>query len=273
MKQSLIITLVFAMLSILSCCSNSIKPDSVSLAETVSSLESIDSVATKDSLIMKMKESHLDLGTDLSVSVINPKRILVEEMTKDDWCDRAEPLGYRGTSFDRFYIHYESVKRIDDRRYKVIGKTRCIGAIHDFMGEIIIDSVKAYNPEGGYDLKKLEERGIIYGHYQFDESDNQKPIGKYTGNVYFSFNILDGKVYYDAVDCWDDGYCNNQYEGVWVDIKTNRTLPCNWGDYRIPSSSGLDDGSGEFVPSDDARNNHGWGDYNSENPNSDEWWK
>ena len=89
MKQSLIITLVFAMLSILSCSSNSIKPDSVSLAETDSSLESIDSVATKDSLIMRMKESHLDLGTDLSVSVINPKRILVEEMTKDDWSDRA----------------------------------------------------------------------------------------------------------------------------------------------------------------------------------------
>lgn len=46
-----------------------------------------------------------------------------------------------------------------------------------------------------------------------------------------------------------DGFSNCQYEGTWTtSYKTNKIKRCNWGDYRIPNSSDLDEGCGEFIP-------------------------
>ena len=218
--------------------------------------------------------SHLNLKQDLSVYVINPKRIWADEMRKEDWTTRPEPLGFRGADFDRFYIHYNSVSRIDDKRYHVVGKTRCMGKICDIKGDIVIDSVVAYAPcSEECDTNRIKEVGVIYAHYLYDEYDKQGLNGKYIGNASFRYLILGGKAYYDAINLVADGFDNNQYKGVWVDVLKNDTLKCNWGDFRIPESDELDEGCGEFVPSKEAQKNHGWDHFFDAEHENQTWWK
>jgi hypothetical protein len=57
-----------------------------------------------------------------------------------------------------------------------------------------------------------------------------------------------------------DGYRNNQWQGTWRSYKTGAAKVCNWGDWRIPESGGLDTGAGEFIPADEYLGN-GWQSY------------
>ena len=139
-RMSYIIVLSVLILSMLSSCG---------FRQSVATTSDIDTLAQNTDSIMPEKNddkpirivSRLDLKQDLSVFVINPKRIWAEEMRKEDWTSRPEPLGFRGVDFDRFYIHYDSVSRIDDKRYHVMGKTRCMGTICNIKGDIVIDSI------------------------------------------------------------------------------------------------------------------------------------
>ena len=65
---------------------------------------------------------------------------------------------------------------------------------------------------------------------------------------------------YDALDSNADGYFNNQFDGTWTSYKTGVSKMCNWGDYRIPDSKGLDGGAGEFIVNEKYKNN-GWQNY------------
>lgn len=270
-RMSYIIVLSVLILSMLSSCG---------FRQSVATTSDIDTLAQNTDSIMPEKNddkpirivSRLDLKQDLSVFVINPKRIWAEEMRKEDWTSRPEPLGFRGVDFDRFYIHYDSVSRIDDKRYHVMGKTRCMGTICNIKGDIVIDSIVAYVPDVYY-IKEIEETGVIWANYHFDEYEGQNLRGKYIGNASFEYLILDGKAYYDAALLIADGFYNNQYKGVWVDVQKNDTLKCNWGDFRIPESDGLDEGCGEFVPSDEARKNHGWDHFFDAKHENQAWWK
>lgn len=270
-RVSNIAVLVVLILSMLSSCDS--RKSVVNTSDIDTLVQNADSILpenVEDRLTRVV--SHLDLKQDLSVYVINPKRIWAEEMRKEDWTPRPEPLGFRGADFDRFYIHYNSVSRIDDKRYHVVGKTRCMGKICDIKGDIVIDSVVAYAPDVYY-IKEVEETGVICASYHFDEYEGQNINGYYIGNASFEYLILGGKAYYDAALLIADGFYNNQYKGVWVDVQKNDTLKCNWGDFRIPESEELDEGCGEFIPSDDAQKNHGWDHFFDAEHENQTWWK
>lgn len=200
-------------------------------------------------------------NTDLS-RVIMPDTILIDPdndpETREDvlafvprW---FEPIGYRSSNFQRFYIHYDSVRFMGNGVYKVEGRTRYRDTIRLFSGMITLDSMRLYHEEY---LPSTGKFGKLCGHYQFDE-DEFSGGGVLTGKMWIGFAKINGRFYYDAFKLGlADGYSNRQYEGVWTSKGLTRMEKCNWGDFRIPDSQGLDIGAGEFSPVDE-HSGQGW---------------
>lgn len=200
-------------------------------------------------------------NTDLSRMII-PDSIL----TNPDYCSQKdefmfiektsefEPIGYRGHDFQRFYIHYDSVRFMGNGIYKVEGRTRYRDTIRLFSGTITLDSMRLNK---GKHLPSTGKFGKLCGHYQFDE-DEFSGGGVLTGKMTIDFVKVNGRFYYDAFMLGvADGYDNRQYEGVWTSKDLTRMEKCNWGDFRIPDSQGLDIGAGEFSPADE-HSDQGW---------------
>ena len=199
--------------------------------------------------------------TDLS-RVIIPDSIL----TNPDYCSQKdefmfiektsefEPIGYRGRDFQRFYIHYDSVRFMGNGIYKVEGRTRYRDTIRLYSGTITLDSMRLNK---GKHLPSTGKFGKLCGHYQFDE-DEFSGGGVLTGKMWIGFAKINGRFYYDAFKLGlADGYSNRQYEGVWTSKGLTRMEKCNWGDFRIPDSRGLGSGEAEFISRDSCLD-RGW---------------
>jgi len=194
--------------------------------------------------------------------------------------ERAEPLGYIDTSYQRFYIHFTAVTKNTSNpiEYLVQGKTKVNNSICDFNGTIkILEATLGRNDDfPGY------KQGYVICEVQLYENKNQKESGYIKGKMLSQFIIDDhGKFSYDALMFVADSYSNNQFEGSWTSYKTKKSKKCNWGDYRIPDSGDLDVGVGEFCVSDKYLKN-GWQTYRNAYINNDnnarqeedkEWWK
>lgn len=212
------------------------------------------------------------LESDLSETVINPSKIcsdgisswwsdeFIEEWTErgnelmDEWYDRLSAIGYRGENYTKFDIHFSSVTKTSSRKYNIKGLTRCEGVISQFSGFIVLDSLKVFE-DGKYSfLRAPYNVGKISAHYVFNVPTlGAKMFGKSTYGVL----EIDDCIYYDGIMSIADGFYNNQYEGVWKDMVTNKLMKCNWGDCRIPDSCDLDIGAGVFAPAEKYINN-GW---------------
>ncbi len=157
-----------------------------------------------------------------------------------------EPLGYRGPNFQRFYIHFSTVVHQGNGDYRVEGYTRYRDTIRYFSGHIMLDSITQYK-EWQY-LELAKEEGTIFAHYVLDEDTNSAGAGILSGKASFDYAKRHGRFYYDALGAVADGYCNNQYQGTWTSYDLKQHEKCNWGDFRIPDSQGLDTGCGMFLP-------------------------
>lgn len=244
---------------------------------------------------------------DLSYTVIDPDSVPTDDVYSwwsedmknkwisygnepqaDKWLQRPEPLGFRGSNFERFYIHIDTVYKVSSTVYKMEARSRCKDEYSDIRGCITIDSVKQYqNDEAALSIQ--DKFGIIYAHYELDALIKTKPIARILGQSEYDFLLHNDSIYYDAMMIVADGYENNQYTGKWVYLSTGDTLTCNWGDFRIPQSYGLDIGTGLFYPSEDYydfgwktyldMDNHSWlGDpefqhYQSVFDADENWWK
>lgn len=160
--------------------------------------------------------------------------------------DFPEPLGYIGRNFQRFYIHYISVKKdsANPYLYHVTGKTKVNHNICNFTGTITV--IKAsFDPKPYYEGCR---QGNITCRVSFREDSAQTASGYITGKLSTDW-FLDkkGAIHYDTLDSEADSFCNNQCEATWTNYKTHQSRPCNWGDFRIPNSRGLDGGAGEFM--------------------------
>lgn len=202
--------------------------------------------------IKKYDLSHLWRGTSMQT----------DEGIKKDF---PEPLGYIGNNFQRFYIHYISVKKdpLDPYRYLVTGKTRVKNKIYNFKGAIVVKKARRFIPSyTGFTQGEVEcvvdfkEDSLTYG-------------GTIKGKLITQFCINGkGRLLYDALDLNADGYYNNQCKAIWTSYKTNLLKKCCWGDYRIPASQGFDVGAGEFMPYEKYAKN-GWESYlNTSSPDS-----
>ncbi len=169
-----------------------------------------------------------------------------------------EPLGFIGDKYQRFYIHYTSVTSDSKNPYRYIvhGKTRVKNNICPFTGTItIVKAVQLKSVEAGY------KQGKVICKVDFKEDSRLAESGEIKGTLTTLFYInKKGQILYDTLDTISDSFCNNQCEAVWTDYVTQRAKKCNWGDFRIPNSGGLDSGAGEFRVSTEYQKN-GWDNY------------
>ncbi len=199
---------------------------------------------------------------------------------------RFEPLGYIGDNYQRFYIHFiSSIRNANNRsEYFIYGKTKVGENICSFQGIIHIDSLILYDRP----LIEGIEQGYVIGTYQFYQDPDEHGSGILSGDFKSHFYRENNEIKYDAIEVYADGYENNQFEGVWKSYNSYAMKKCNWGDVRIPDSSDLDIGAGEFIVNENFANN-GWENFiiasdiccNKNDPavqkayslESKEWWK
>lgn len=184
-----------------------------------------------------------------------------------------EPLGFLGDNYQHFYIHYNSVTKSKDDPYKYIvkGKTKLKDNICSFTGTILVQKAKIEESQDapGY------IQGIVTCDVLFYEDSTHAGSGVIKGELTTNFSIdKKGKLEYDALIYFSDGYCNNQCRATWTSYKTGKSKKCNWGDFRIPDSGDLDLGVGDFIVNEKYSKN-GWEDFDRSTGGFKEikWWK
>lgn len=158
-----------------------------------------------------------------------------------------QPLGFIGANFQRFYIHYISVVKSKSNPYVylVTGKTRVKKKIRSFNGTITISKAVLYDRSFHPRFKQGEVVAAVF----LREDSSARPSGFIKGNLKTTFYVDKNNHFYYASFDPGDGYCNNLCEAHWTSYHTRKSQICNWGDYRIPGSGGLDGGAGEFAVS------------------------
>jgi len=158
--------------------------------------------------------------------------------------DFPEPIGFIGSNYERFYIHYISVLRDEANPYCYIvkGKTKVKDNICSFTGMITVVNAKLLKQSDDPRYKQ----GELTCKVDFREDSTQSGSGRIQGTLTTNF-YLDKKhtIHYDTIDAVGDGYANNQCEAIWTSYKTHQRKVCNWGDFRMPNCGDLDQGAGD----------------------------
>jgi hypothetical protein len=196
------------------------------------------------------------------------------------------PIGFIDTThYQRFYIHFSSITRRKGFPYiyDVKGKTRVMKNICSFEGSI---QVLGASIDSAGDVPSYMQ-GSLSCKLEFFEDKTQPSTGMFKGTYDSDFYIDSlGKIAYNNLMSGADGFDNNDFTGTWTSYKTHVSLTCCWGDYRIPHSQLLDQGVGEFIPSDPYLK-YGWQTYRdvvsgdpqspvvklSQTEENREWWK
>lgn len=168
-------------------------------------------------------------------------------------------FGFIGDNYQRIRIKLISVIKDKDNpgQYFVYGKSMVKDNICEFQGTISVASVFYFKNVDSPGIKQ----GIILGNYLFYENPQQKHVGKFKGVFSTNWYIdKEGNLKYDDLSDVADGFTNNEFVGTWTNYSGTINKICNWGDERIPMSGDLDDGTGEFHPSDKYQAN-GWSTY------------
>ena len=171
---------------------------------------------------------------------------------------RNEPLGYIGENYQRFQIHFISAIKNPNNNleYFIYGKTKSNGNICSFQGTITIIESKIYKGKN-----RIFKEGFAKGRYEFFEDPDQKGSGILNGTFQSDFYINEqNQLKYNDLLFDADDFRNNEFIGTWTNYSTNATKECNWGDYRIPYSGGLDVGPSYFIPNEKYRD-FGWENY------------
>jgi hypothetical protein len=172
--------------------------------------------------------------------------------------DNTNVLGYIGDGYQRIRVKILSAEKDKDNpgSYIVTGKTMVMNNITMFKGTIELTDAKLYQQvHSGTDNQRkhkgLRKRGVLTARYHFREDSTQYHSGIFNGILTTAWYIdKDGNIRYDDIDRDSDSYANNQFEGMWTIYSGKLKQVCNWGDFRIPSSGGLDVGKGNFLPAD-----------------------
>jgi hypothetical protein len=209
------------------------------------------------SLYSKIKNYNL-------TSVYKPDSIIDDSNEKTKL---AEPLGFIGANFQRFQIHFTSIKKnkTNPYEYDVLGKTKVNEKVCSFKGTFkVISAVFERNDEMKEIGFPLYKQATIKTKITLSENEKEVGTGIISGTLTTDVYLNEkGKLFYNALMFVADGFSNNQFEGQWTSYKANKTKKCNWGDYRIPQcdwQNGCDIGAGEFSISDKYLKN-GWENY------------
>lgn len=173
------------------------------------------------------------------------------------WDDFPEPLGFIGSNYQRFYIHYISIVRDakNPYRYLVQGKTRVRNNICHFTGTITVTQARLFNDT--YQGTLIYHHGYLVCQVDLQEDRVQKGSGIIKGRMTTDWylNRQNKPAYYNLEA--SDGFSNNQCVATWTSYAGGPAKPCHWGDFRIPESGSLDTGAGEMYVNNKYLNN-GW---------------
>jgi len=223
-----------------------------------------------------------------------------EKLTINEFCSKFDvsPLwtstenryvfGFIGDNYRRIRIKILSAKKdsIEHGTYHIVGKSEVGRNICDFSGAIKVTSIevfdrKHFGVDESYKDREILDEGRIKGKYFLSEDRLQSHTGIFQGTFTTDWYVDSaGLLRYDDIEQEADGFCNNQFIGIWKEYNSKVSKICNWGDYRIPGSRKLDQGAGEFSPRDEYLK-FGWESYrNAEFGNdstamreeSREWW-
>ncbi len=176
------------------------------------------------------------------------------------WDTFPEPLGFIGSNYQRFYLHYTSVVKDakNPYQYNVKGKTRVNNNICSFTGTITVEQAKRnLEPHPEYPKYKY---GYLICRVDLREDPKQPGSGTIKGRLTTNWylNPMNQFAYDTLIP--EDGFNNNQCIACWTSFKSGKSKPCHWGDFRIPESRDLDHGVGEFYVTDKYLDN-GWRNY------------
>lgn len=164
----------------------------------------------------------------------------------------SDVIGFCGKNYQRFYIHYNEVKKdpADPYLYHVVGKTRLGNDINGFSGTLRIRKVFVHNGppysyapgEGDPPSKdKPFEYGGLVADVLFKDAAEKADAGVFKGTLVTSFHIKHGRVYLMTTDMTGDvAGDSNDYSTTWTNAQGSQRKTCNWtqGD-TIPNSEGL----------------------------------
>lgn len=160
---------------------------------------------------------------------------------------RPEFLGFIGNNYQRFYIHIISCTkdRDDSYLYRVSGKTRVGKRILNITGTMKFVGVSMDLAD---DVPPGKTAVDIISEVELFEERLNNDAGVLNGSMTIKAYVDEkGIINYNAFMLSSDGYSNNQFMGTWKSYQTGREQKCNWGEFRIPESSELDQGAGEFA--------------------------
>ena len=163
-------------------------------------------------------------------------------------------LGFIGFNYQRIRIKLLSATKDSTHpdTYFIAGKSAIGNNICDFNGTITIRHVRELrNLETRVDeiISPARQEGVLLAEYYQSENKTQAKAGVFTGIMRTNWYInKTGALCYDDISSASDSFCNNQFIGTWMAYSYNKSLHCNWGDYRVSNSGNLDVGTGEFSP-------------------------
>jgi len=158
-----------------------------------------------------------------------------------------EPLGFIGAGYQRFYLHYTSVRQDPAHPYvyQVSGKTRVKNNICAFTGTITVSKARLYKaPNAEYPQFR---EGELTCRVALAEDRRQPGSGTIDGTLTTYFYVdAKGRPQYNTLEP-ADGFNNNQCVATWTSYATAQRKPCHWGDFHIPESGDLNYSVSEFA--------------------------
>ena len=169
--------------------------------------------------------------------------------------------GFIGPNYQRLQLKLLSIRQdtANLARYYLTGKAKVQGHISSFSGTLVLRQARelrrlAPNGEAASEatmraFKSARREGFVLGDYELRENPDQLQNGIFRGVARVNWYVdKNNRLHYDYVYGEGDGFCNNQFVGTWTGYATQKSLRCNWGDFRIPNSGDFDMGAGEFSP-------------------------
>ena len=199
----------------------------------------------------------------------------------------ADPIGFIGPGYQRFYLHYTSIRpdAANPYVYQVAGKTRVKNNVCAFTGTITVAKAQLYKaPNSEY--PQLRE-GELTCQVLLAEDRQQPGSGTIRGVLTTYFYVdKQGQPQYNLLEMFADGFSNNECVGTWTSYASGQRKTCNWGDFFIPQANPLRFTDTEFQIEPKYRAN-GWQSYqlanfgDSDNPATKKaraeearaWWK
>lgn len=240
-------------------------------------------VAPLLALLLSTQDKPVPRSVDLSRqwidTVLNSKNLdptdLQKRLLKQNlsilWISKFQEYthGFIGNSFQRFDIHMTSV--VKDREnpslYHVKGRTRVKLKVCDFTGSFKVIAARKWKES---EVDSVTQ-GIFALRYELREIGTQDRAGILEGYAQTGWYIdSSGAIQYDDLTASADGFSNNEFVGIWKSYDNASRVQCHWGDFRIPLSGDLDNGTGDFHPADKYRS-YGWENFSYDD--LDVWWK